>query len=301
MSCCLFSIFNNRFLKFPRTKTQLNIGKLGFTKGRMKQVRVLPKHGRYLVELVFEVPKTLSETEAKELNHRYMSVDLGIDNLATIVTNTDRKPVLVKGKNVKAINQRYNQLKAYYTSILRHGKGPKEGPFTSKRLENINNKRQNQIKDLFHKASRHIVDAAVEEHISTIVIGKNKDWKQNVNLGKRNNQSFVSISHSLFIQMIEYKAKEHGIQVITTEESYTSKASFLDNDDIPVYKENDNSKHTFSGRRIKRGLFRSKDGTLINADVNDAANIMRKVFKTAFEEPFSNTEALFCPEPFVLR
>ncbi len=283
----------NKFLKFPKTKERLNIGKLGFTEGKLKQVRVNPKYGHYVVELIFQVP---SEQEMKESKQRYMSVDLGIDNLATIVTNTGRRPVLVKGKNIKSINQRYNQLKAHYMGILRHGKNPKEGPFTSKRLEKINNKRFNQMKDLFHKASCQIEQMALEEDIDTIIIGQNKDWKQNSNMGKKNNQSFVSIPHSLLIQMITYKAERHGIKVIVTEESYTSKASFLDNDEIPVYSEND-SKKSFSGKRIKRGLYRSKNGTLLNADVNSAANIMRKVF----EKAFTCVDSLFQPTSSILK
>ena len=283
----------NKFLKFPKTKERLNIGKLGFTEGKLKQVRVNPKYGHYVVELIFQVPL---EQEMKESKQRYMSVDLGIDNLATIVTNTGRRPVLVKGKNIKSINQRYNQLKAHYMGILRHGKNPKEGPFTSKRLEKINHKRFNQMKGLFHKASCQIEQMALEEDIDTIIIGQNKDWKQNSNMGKKNNQSFVSIPHSLLIQMITYKAERHGIKVIVTEESYTSKASFLDHDEIPVYSEND-SKKSFSGKRIKRGLYRSKNGTLLNADVNGAANIMRKVF----EKAFTCVDSLFQPTSSILK
>ena len=283
----------NKFLKFPKTKERLNIGKLGFTEGKLKQVRVNPKYGHYVVELIFQLS---SEQEMKESKQRYMSVDLGIDNLATIVTNTSRRPVLVKGKNIKSINQRYNQLKAHYMSILRHGKNPKEGPFTSKRLEKINHKRFNQMKDLFHKASCQIEQMALEEDIDTIIIGQNKDWKQNSNMGKKNNQSFVSIPHSLLIRMITYKAERHGIKVIVTEESYTSKASFLDHDEIPVYSEND-SKKSFSGKRIKRGLYRSKNGTLLNADVNGAANIMRKVF----EKAFTCVDSFFQPTSIILK
>ena len=123
-------IKNNKFLKFPKTKYQLNIGKLGFSEGKLKQVRVIPKYNQYVVELVMDVP---SEPNEYEDNGRYMSIDIGNDNLATIVTNTGRKPTLIKGKNVKSINQYYNKMKAYFLGILRHGKQTNEGPFTSKR------------------------------------------------------------------------------------------------------------------------------------------------------------------------
>jgi putative transposase len=131
-------IKENKFLKFPKTKERLNIGKLGFTEGRLKQVRVIPKYGHYVVELIFDVR---SEQKMKPMKKRFMSVDFGMDNVATIVTNTGRRPVLVKGKNIKSVNQRYNQLKAHFMGVLRQGKKTNEGPFTSKRLEQINQKR----------------------------------------------------------------------------------------------------------------------------------------------------------------
>lgn len=290
-------IKHHKFLKFPKTKAQLNIGKMGFTQGRFKQVRVIPRHGHYVVELVFELPVA---SKTKEANNRYLSVDLGIDNLATIVINTGRAPVLIKGNNIKAANQRFNQLKAHYHGILRQGKQPKEGSFTSKRLEQISNKRYYQIKDLFHKASAHIERIALEENIDTIIIGRNKGWKQQSNMGTKNNQSFVSIPHGLLVQMITYKAERHGINVILAEESYTSKASFLDHDILPVYGAKD-ARNDFSGKRVKRGLYRSKNGTLINADVNGAANIMRKTFEKAFEEPFASTTCLLTPMVFTVR
>ncbi|MBO1006001.1 IS200/IS605 family accessory protein TnpB-related protein, partial [Pseudogracilibacillus auburnensis] len=157
-----------------------------------------------------------------------------------------------------------------------------------------------QIKDLFHKASHQITKMALEEDIDTIIIGQNRDWKQKSKMGKRNNQSFTTIPHRLLIQMIEYKAQRHGIKVIKTEESYTSKASFLDQDDIPVYGENDLEK-SFSGKRVKRGLYQSKNGIIVNADVNGAGNIMRKIFPKAFEEPFACAEMLLRPTSIILK
>ncbi|WP_028775567.1 RNA-guided endonuclease InsQ/TnpB family protein [Shimazuella kribbensis] len=264
----------NKFLKFPKTKKQLNIGKLGVTEGRLKQVRILPKYGQYIVEIVVEV--SLEFQERTETNC-LMSIDLGIDNLATTVTNTGSAPLLVKGKHVKSINQYYNKRKAYYLSRLRQGKQPNEGPYTSKRLERIHQKRHQKLKDIFHKASSHIVNLAVLEKVDAIIIGRNKDWKQASHLGKRNNQSFVHIPHQRLIRMIEYKAMEKGIQVRTMEESYTSKASFLDHDEIPTYGESD-TKQLFSGKRIKRGLYQTKQGKRLNADVNGAANILKKAY-----------------------
>ena len=176
-----------KFLKFPKTKQQLNIGKLGTTEGKLKQVRVIPRHRQYVVELIFECPL---ETAALDKD-RYMSIDLGIDNLATLVTTTGIRPVLVKGKHIKAINQYYNKMKAYYTGILRHGKHPKEGQHTSKRLERLHHIRHRKTKDLFHKASYRIVQLAVEQNIGTIIIGLNQGWKQGVNIGKGTTKPFV--------------------------------------------------------------------------------------------------------------
>jgi putative transposase len=265
-------IKNDKFLKFPKTKEQLNIGKLGYCEGKLKQVRVIPQYNEYVVELVMDVP-----TEHKEYidNGRYMSIDLGVDNFATIVTNTGSQPLLVKGKNIKSVNQYYNKRKAHFLSVLRQGKQTNEGSFTSKRLEQLHQKRHLKIKDLFHKASSEVLKMALVEQTNTIIIGKNKDWKQEMSMGKRNNQSFVSIPHSLFMTMVEYKAAEHGIKVVVAEESYTSKASFLDGDEIPTYGKYKGKKQ-FSGIRIKRGLYRSGQGWIINADVNGAANILKK-------------------------
>lgn len=281
-------IKDKKFLKFPKTKERLNIGKRGFSEGKLKQVRVIPKYNQYVVELVMDVAAKKIELDD---NNRYMSVDLGIDNLATIVTNTGREPILVKGKSVKSVNQYYNNKKAHHLGVLRQGKQTNEGPFTSERLEKLHQIRHLEIKDIFYKASSEVIKIALEENTNTIIIGQNKECKQHINISKRNNQSFVSILHSLFISMIEYKAVQHGIKVIVTEESYTSKASFLDGDDIPTYGEDVGKKH-FSGKRIKRGLYRTGRDWLINADINGAANILKKALLRFTKENDFNIETV---------
>ena len=278
-------IKERKFLKFPKTKLQLNIGKLGRTDGQLMQVRVIPSHGQYVVEMVFARPIEKKEAEKENV----MAIDLGVDNLATIVTTSGLRPMIVKGKIVKAINQYYNKMKAHYTGILRQGKDPREGTHTSRRLERLHLKRYCRLKDLFHKASHHIVKLAVEQHIGTIVIGHNDGWKQSSAIGRRNNQSFCHIPHQMLIAMIQYKADEQGIAVILTEEAYTSKASFLDQDPLPRYDEERTS--TFSGKRICRGLYESVKG-LLHADVNGAANIMRKVFPDVSAKRANGVEGL---------
>ena len=207
----------------------------------------------------------------------------------------------IKGKRVKSINQYYNKQKAYYTSILCHGKSSNQGQHTSKKLERLHLNRHKQIKDLFHKASRHIVNLALQEQVDIIVIGQNKQWKQESNIGKRNNQQFCFIPHRLLIQMIEYKAIEQEIQVIITEESYTSKASFLDLDFLPTYEKE--KTYSFSGKRIKRGLYKSAKGILMNADVNGAYNMIRKVVPNAFAngiEGLNGSQSVNVSTPLVL-
>jgi putative transposase len=266
-------IKESKYLKFPKTKERLNIGKLGVTNNKLKNVRVIPQYNQFVVELVFEKPK--KEQVKQTSKHRIMSIDLGVDNLATITTNTGMAPFLLKGGNVKSVNQYYNKMKAHFYGILRQGKSQKEGLFSSKRLVKLDAVRYRKLKDLFHKASFFMSELASFEEIDTIVIGHNKGWKQNSDMGKKNNQKFVQIPFNLLISMIQYKAEELGIKVVVTEESYTSKASFVDEDEIPTYGQKI-EKITFSGTRITRGLYRSSNGTILNADVNGSANIMRK-------------------------
>ena len=267
-------IKDRKYLKLPKTSQRLNIGKLGRRDGELKEVRIVPRYGQYVVELVFAC-----QAEAANVKREHaLAIDLGIDQLATIVTNTGHRPVCVKGKQMKAINQYYNKLKAHYTGILRQGTQPGEGVHTSRRLERLHLQRHRRMKDLFHKASHDIVKFAAKQQIGTIVIGYNRGWKAESDMGRRNNQSFCHIPHQMLVSMIRYKAEAIGIGVILTEEAYTSKASFLDGDPLPEYEEG--ITRTFSGRRIHRGLYRSRRG-LIHADVNGAANIMRKVFPKA--------------------
>lgn len=222
------------------------------------QVRVLPRGNYVIVEAVY----TSDCKPEVNNNSRYAAIDLGLDNLATITSNVI-KPLIVNGKPLKSINQFYNKQKSKLQSKL------KNNVKTSKRIRTITLKRDNKINDYLHKASTFIVSHLVSNNISTLVVGHNKEWKRDINIGKKNNQNFVSIPHSRFKEMLKYKCKLNGISFIETEESYTSKCSFLDNEDI--------CKHdSYKGKRIKRGLFRASDGTLINADVNGSFNILRK-------------------------
>ncbi|GAB6889822.1 MULTISPECIES: RNA-guided endonuclease InsQ/TnpB family protein [Geobacillus] len=251
------------YIKFPKTDLKL---KTKVIEG-LQQVRIVPKGSIYVIEVVYkkEIPNMIRES------NRVVGIDLGLNNFVTMVNNIGETPIVINGKGVKSINQYYNKQKAYFQSILKK----QNGLNWSKRLEKLTLKRNNKIKDFMHKASRYVVDWCVKHNIDTIVIGKNDNWKQEVDLGKRLNQAFVQIPYDMFIEQLQYKCEEVGIKVVLTEESYTSGTSFLDGE-APIKENYDKN------RRIKRGLFKSNKGILINADVNGAYNIMRKVFPKAF-------------------
>lgn len=217
----------------------------------------------------------VKEPELKEDNQRYASIDLGLDNLAAMVTNTGTRPLLYNGKPVKSINQYYNKKKSKLQEQL-----PKCVK-SSKCIRALGLKRLSKLDHELHQVSNSIIQYCVDNDISKLVIGSNKNWKESINIGRRNNQKFVSIPHARLISQLEYKAKLVGIETIVTEESYSSKASFFDRDPLPVFDSNSTVKLSFSGKRVKRGLYKTKSGKLINADVNGAFNIMRKVVDDA--------------------
>ncbi|MFL5706724.1 MAG: RNA-guided endonuclease InsQ/TnpB family protein [Ktedonobacteraceae bacterium] len=233
------------------------------------QVRIVPRNGFYVVEVISE--KEVEQTGGDP--NLYAAIDLGIDNLAALTSNKRGfVPRLVNGRPVKSINQFYNKHRADLQSQLARMDAKRH---TSDRLERLTNKRTRKIDHYFHIASRRMINLLVSEGIGTLVIGYNQEWKQEVNIGKRNNQNFVSIPFARFIHLLTYKAQLMGIQVVMTEESYTSKCSFLDGEPIGKHE-------VYQGKRIKRGLFRSASGKQYNADANGSYNILRKVASDAF-------------------
>lgn len=274
-------IKEGKYLCFPKTKDKLNIGKLGITKGELKQIRVIPYHDYVELEIVFKVADK-KEDYKTDKPERVLGIDLGVDNFAAISNNVGERPLLVKGKVIKSQNYYYNKKRAYYYGLITRGKEPERRAKTSHRLERLDTKRFDKIKDFMHKVSFNIVQYAIKLNIDTIVVGKNKHWKQNNHLRKDIKLTFASIPYTLFINMLIYKARAEGIKVILQEESYTSLASFLDDDSIPVYGETQNIH--FSGRRIKRGAYESAGGNIINADVNASYNILRKAVPDAFNQ-----------------
>lgn len=226
------------------------------------QVRIVPKTSYYTIEIIYEV----KENNIKQ-NQNIAAIDLGLNNLATVVTNDGNNPILISGKKIKSINQYFNKIISKKKSLLPNN------IYTSKSLDRLWLKRNNKIFYEMHKITKFLASYFDERDISKVIVGNNKGWKNKINIGKRNNQNFTSIPYMTLIKQLIYKCRLLGIMVVIKEESYTSKASFLDYDKIPDYGDKIISK--FSGKRIKRGLYKSKTRK-INSDVNGAYNIMIK-------------------------
>jgi len=203
---------------------------------------------------------------------RIAGIDLGVSNIITLVNNIGEKPIVVKddGRGIKSINQFYQKEKARLQSMY-----ARQGIQDGSKLKRLRVKYDRKAKDYIHKLSRSIINWCVHYSIGKLVIGYNPEWKQQVDLGTRNTQTFVLIPYMKIINLIKYKAEEHGIEVELIEENHTSKCSFLDNEAIEHHEQ-------YLGNRIRRGLFRSAQGLLINADVNGAGNIVRKSEPNAF-------------------
>ena len=227
----------------------------------VQQIDIIKTRNRTIKILVmYSVPKA----PLKEDNGRVLGVDLGLNNLMSVVSNTnDFKPRIYNGKPLKAINQFCNKTVSNLKSLSKN--------IITEKICSTYRHRMNQINDCFHKYSSDLINQAVSNGFNTIIIGKNKSWKQEINLGTKNNQNFVQIPFNKLIDKIKYKASLKGIKVIETEESYTSKCSFFD-DEFPCKQE------SYLGERVFRGLFKSSKG-FINADLNGALNIIKKVYK----------------------
>jgi len=247
--------FNQGVVKLSGTNVEIETNK-----ENIKQARIIHKGSHINIEIIYEV----EDTKKLPNNERYCAIDLGVNNLAAVGSNV-LKPIIINGKPLKSINQYYNRRLGKLKSKieLKHGRK------TSKKIKSLTRKRNDKVKDYLHKTSRYIINHLVSNQINTLVIGKNKGWKQEINIGKKNNQKFVQIPHARYIEMLKYKAEIAGINVVTQQESHTSKCSFLDNEPVKHQKK-------YLGRRVKRGLFKSATGRLINADLNGALNILKK-------------------------
>lgn len=254
----------------PPIKTKIGDNKLC-------QVRIIPQATCYVVEVIYEK----KEQDLNLNKDNVLSIDLGLNNLCTCISNVGISPFIVNGKVIKSFNQWYNKKKARLMSLI----GDKG---TSRRINKMTCYRNCWISDKIHKISRYIIDICRSNNIGTIVIGQNRGWKQEINLGKRINQKFVEIPFSDLINKISYKAKLIGINLITHEESYTSK---IDHMAFEPLKKQD----AYLGKRKRRGLFQSSIGKLINADINGAIGIGRKVFGDSYVSRIIDSGLAFNP------
>ena len=272
------------YLKFPGTKDKLSLGQLP-EEVCLKEVRIKPGGNSFVLDVVLSVPDKgiipmadkdilteLSEVaDLKDL--RVMAIDPGTDNIAAVANSFGARPFVIKGV-IKSINQFYNKEMKRLSSCAMTC----NNRYRTRKMNALTEKRNRRIKDQFHKVSRQLADYARDNHVDVVVMGHNTYQKQEIGIGHVNNQNFVQIPMLIFADMLRYKLAEYGIKFVLTEESYTSKADFLAKDYIPVYKKNSSGNYSFSGKRIQRGLYRHYDGTITNADINGAANILRKVF-----------------------
>ena len=257
---------------FTNQQIKLRDGKIIFPKpanllpiktktSSIEQVRVVPSTSCFIVEVVYQ--KEVVQTETTE--GAIASIDLGINNFVTFLDNQGHQPFIINGKGAKAYNQYYHKTKANMQSEL------KQGRYSSKNIQLLGLRRANFMQNFLHQSSSIVIKALKERKISTLVIGLNEDWKQKTNIGKANNQNFVSLPHRKLIDQLIYKCEEVGIEVILTEEAYTSKIDHFVEE--PMCRQ-----VKYLGKRVHRGLYRSSTGIYINADLNGALGIMRKVF-----------------------
>lgn len=233
-------------------------------------VSVVPEKDQYKIMVSYTVP----DVEKLPSNRTYAGLDLGVKNLATVVTTKKGvAPFIISGGPLKSINQFYNKELAAEKQQLHETTGHR----SSHKTRRLTNKRNNKVNDYMHKASKAVVDFLVRENITMLVIGKNDGWKQRSSMGARNNQNFQSIPHSRFVNMLKYKCERCGITVKTVDEAHTSKCSFMDLEEICHHD-------SYAGRRVKRGMFVSAQGVKINADVNAAYNIIRKAVPKQFSK-----------------
>lgn len=268
------------------SKTELKKGYIVLSKTNIRiktkihdvqQVRIVPQNNVIVVEVLYKADCKSNVSDVR----KYCGVDFGLDNLMSCGFS-DVRPMLINGRPLKSINWYYNKKKAELQSLLKN-------KYTSNRITNLTIKRNNKINNYLHKSSRLFINYLVSNDITDVVIGYNKEWKQGINIGRVNNQNFVNIPYYKLLNMLTYKCELLGITVHITEESYTSKCSFLDNEEICKHED-------YKGKRIKRGLYKSSDGRLINADVNGALNILKKVIGEYKYDPI-----LVCSMPLVLQ
>lgn len=260
--------FSNSFKKTHKA-VEITIPPILLDK-KVKEIRIIPKaKARFFeIQYIYE-----AECVQRNLNtNNALALDLGINNLVTAVSSNG-KSFIIDGKKLKSINQWFNKENARLQSIKdkQH-----YGKKSTNRQKAIARNRNNKVNDYMNKAARKVINYCIANDMGTLVVGYNETFQRGGHIGKRNNQNFVNIPYGQLRSKLEYLCKMNGIIFVKQEESYTSKSSFWDRDDIPVYNADNPREYQFSGKRIHRGQYKTASGKIINADVNGALNIMRK-------------------------
>ena len=281
-------------LKLPKLNAKVNLGSLTVVEDmRLYRVQIKPYYDTYKICITFEVADEVEST--KELDKsRVLGIDLGVNNIITTSNNCGLHPFVIKGNEIKSLNQWYNKKLAEYKSKL-HDSTINKPKYSSKRIQQLNKYRKNYVTDKYNKMASYIIKYCILHDIGTVVIGKNNQWKSEVKMQKKDKQNFTHISHTELINKIKMMADNFGIDVIETEESFTSVADFLSMDFLPIYGEeyDDPDVYFFSGKRLCRGLYRNADGIIMNADVNGASNIIRKALGDEAFENINNFSYLY--------
>jgi putative transposase len=270
------------YLRFVNHKPLVLIGKESLYSGMTYvKTEVKPQYGGYSILLTFKEDIILPEVP--KFPKRILGIDIGVDNFCAVANNFGDTPFLIKGGAVKSMNQNFNKERARLLSEVTKGSDSTHSKKETKRLHTLSRRRETHLRDFFYKTAWYLVRYAKRQQVEVIVAGHNEDQKQNICIGRQNNQNFVSIPFCRFLDILRYTAAKAGIPVVLREESYTSKASLLDLDAIPAYKKGDTINHTFSGKRVRRGLYKTNSGFFINADINGAGNILRKEYPYAYD------------------
>ena len=260
--------YSNAFKKKYENKILIKIPKVLEDK-KIKEIRIIPKFNARFFEIQYTYE--VQEENIQLDTNNALAIDLGVNNLCTCVTNTG-KSFIIDGRKLKSINQFFNRINARLQSI----KDKQNIKRQTRQQYLISRKRKNRVDDYINKSCRHIINYCLSNDIGTLVVGYNQSFQNKTNLGRKNNQVFTQLPFGKIREKLEYLCKRYNINYILQEESYTSKASFFDNDELPVYNADNSQTYEFSGKRVRRGLYQTKDGYCFNADCNGALNILRK-------------------------
>lgn len=270
------------YLRFVNHRQPVLIGRESlYSDMTYVKTEVKPQHGGYSILLTFKEDIILPEVP--KFPKRILGIDVGVDNFCAVANNFGDIPFLIKGGAIKSMNQNFNKERSRLLSEVTKGSDSTHSKKETKRLHALSRKRETRLRDFFYKTAWYLVRYAKQQQAEVIVAGHNEDQKQNICIGRQNNQNFVAIPFCRFLDILRYTAAKAGIPVVLREESYTSRASLLDLDAIPAYKKGDTTNHTFSGKRVHRGIYKTDKGLFINADINGAGNILRKEYPYAYD------------------